>query len=195
MIAAAVLAGYLLGSLPFAYVIAKRFGGVDVRREGSRNVGATNVLRTTGPWLALPVALLDIAKGAAAVWLVTVMNADVAAPASAAAAAVVGHVYPVWLRFHGGKGIAVAAGAFGLLAPAAFAVAALIFLAVVWSTRYVSLGSIAATVSLPLLIAWMTGSTPTFYSAVLVAALILLRHRGNLLRLLSRTERRLGERA
>ena len=122
-------------------------------------------------------------------------HAGVTLTALAGAAAVVGHIYPVWLRFHGGKGVAVAAGVFAVLTPVATAVAAGLFLVIVWLTRYVSLGSIAATLALPPA-AWLTGAP----SAVVVAAagtgaLILFRHRGNIRRLRAGTERRMGVRA
>ena len=138
---------------------------------------------------------LDVAKGALAVVLASVTNAGVTLTAFAAAAAVVGHIYPIWLRFHGGKGVAVAAGVFAVLTPLATCVAAVLFLLIVWATRYVSLGSIAATLALPPA-AWLAGA-PT---AVVVAAagtggLILFRHRANLRRLLAGTERRMGVRA
>src|SRR5689334_6458478 len=143
-----ILAGYLAGSVPFAFLLARR-AGIDVRFAGSGNVGATNVMRTTGTRRAIAVMALDVAKGALAVALAWRIHAGVTLTALAAAAAVVGHIYPVWLRFHGGKGVAVAAGVFGVLAPIATAVAAGLFLVIAWLTRYVSLGSIAATLALP----------------------------------------------
>ena len=151
-----VLLGYFAGSVPFAFLLARR-AGIDVRLAGSGNVGAANVLRTTGTWRAVTVMALDVAKGAAAVLIVHVAAGGASAAALAGAAAVVGHIYPVWLRFHGGKGVAVAAGVFSMLSPFATAVAASLFLAVVWATRYVSLGSIAATLALPP-IAWWAGA-------------------------------------
>ena len=189
----AVLLGYLAGSVPFAFLLARR-AGVDVRVAGSGNVGAANVFRTTGPWRGVVVMVLDVAKGAAAVGLAHLTSSGPALPAVSGAAAVVGHIYPVWLRFHGGKGIAVAAGAFGVLAPAATAMAAGLFLAVVWTTRYISLGSMAATMALPP-IAWLTGAPIGVVGAAAgTAALILFRHRGNLQRLRAGTERRMGRR-
>jgi glycerol-3-phosphate acyltransferase PlsY len=189
-----VLLGYFAGSVPFAFLLARR-AGVDVRVAGSGNVGAANVLRTTGPWRGLLVMSLDVAKGAAAVAVASLTNAGATLTALAAAAAVVGHVYPVWLGFHGGKGVAVAAGVFAVLTPVATAAAAVLFLVIVWATRYVSLGSIAATIALPPA-AWLTGEPR---GVVIVAAgiggLILFRHRGNIRRLRSGTERRMGTRA
>jgi glycerol-3-phosphate acyltransferase PlsY len=135
--------------------------------------------------------LLDVAKGAAAVALAHSTSSGPALPAVGGAAAVVGHIYPIWLRFHGGKGVAVAAGVFGVLTPAATGIAAVLFLAIVWGTRYISLGSMAATVALPP-IAWLTGAPIAVVgSAAGTAALILFRHRGNLRRLRAGTERQM----
>jgi acyl phosphate:glycerol-3-phosphate acyltransferase len=189
-----VALGYLAGSVPFAFLLARR-AGIDVRVAGSGNVGAANVLRTTGAWRGVIVMGLDMAKGAVAVVLASLTNAGVALTALAAAAAVVGHIYPVWLRFKGGKGVAVAAGVFAVLSPAATALAAGLFLVIVWATRYVSLGSIAATVALPPA-AWLTGEPrAVVLAAIGTGALILFRHRGNIRRLRAGTERRMGRHA
>jgi glycerol-3-phosphate acyltransferase PlsY len=188
-----MLLGYALGSVPFAFLIARR-AGIDVRVSGSGNVGAANVLRTSGTALGVAVMALDISKGAATVLVAQAAGGTVAAMAAAGAAAVVGHIYPVWLRFHGGKGVAVAAGVFSVLAPIATLASLIVFVAVVWLTRLVSFGSLAATIALPPL-AWLAGAP----SEVIVASfgtggLILFRHRSNIARLLARTERRIGER-
>jgi acyl phosphate:glycerol-3-phosphate acyltransferase len=189
-----ILFGYALGSVPFAFLLARR-AGIDVRVSGSGNVGAANVLRTTGAPLGVAVMALDISKGAASVWAAHAAAGTLDAMAAAGAAAIVGHIYPVWLRFHGGKGVAVAAGVFSLLAPMAAATAAAVFLAIVWLTRLVSLGSIAATVTLPS-VAMVTGDPPQVLGAALgTGALILFRHRTNLRRLIYGTERRMGEHA
>ncbi|CAN5797149.1 glycerol-3-phosphate 1-O-acyltransferase PlsY [soil metagenome] len=189
-----ILLGYLAGSVPFAYLLA-RLKGIDVRQAGSGNVGAANVLRTTGLWRGVIVMSLDVAKGIGAVAIAHMLAGGTALIALTGAAAVVGHVYPVWLRFHGGKGVAVAAGVFTMLSPGATAMAAALFLAIAWMTRYISLASIAATVALPPA-AWILGSP---LSVVLVAAgtsiLILFRHRTNWHRLRAGTERRMGVRA
>jgi glycerol-3-phosphate acyltransferase PlsY len=187
----AALLGYFAGSVPFAYLLARR-RGIDVRVAGSGNVGAANVMRTTGIGRAIAVMALDMAKGAAAVGLA---YATTGGAPLAGTAAVVGHIYPVWLRFHGGKGVAVAAGAFGVLSPVATGIAGLLFVVTVWVTRYVSLGSIAATLALPPT-AWLIGAPgAVVVSAGGAAALILFRHRGNLRRLRAGTERRFGRRA
>ena len=183
----AILIGYAVGSLPIGYLIAQRANGIDLRRVGSGNVGATNVYREAGLSSALVVMLADIAKGAAAV-LVAGGGANAVA---AGVGAVIGHVYPVWLRFRGGKGVATASGVFGILAPIPTVVAAAAFAVVVARTRFVSLGSIVATVVLPVAEWLAPGRRGVDVGATVVAALILFRHRGNALRLLSRTERAL----
>jgi glycerol-3-phosphate acyltransferase PlsY len=184
----AILIGYAVGSLPIGYLVAHSAGGIDLRRVGSGNVGATNVYRTAGLATAIAVMLADMGKGAVA--------ATIAGGGSnavlAGVAAVVGHIYPVWLRFKGGKGVATASGAFAVLTPIPTLGAAAAFALVVGLTRFVSLGSIVATIVLPI-VAWMTPGQPAVdIGATLVAALILFRHRGNVARLLSRTERALG---
>jgi acyl phosphate:glycerol-3-phosphate acyltransferase len=189
-----IILGYLAGSVPFAYLLARR-RGIDVRVAGSGNVGATNVLRTTGAWRAVIVMALDMSKGIAAVAMAHLLTGGTALTALSGAAAVVGHIYPVWLRFHGGKGVAVAAGVFTMLSPAAAGTGALVFLLIAWVTRYISLASIAATIALPPA-AWILGSPlPVVAAAAGTAVLILFRHRTNWHRLRSGTERRVGVRA
>jgi acyl phosphate:glycerol-3-phosphate acyltransferase len=189
-----ILFGYTLGSVPFAFLIARR-AGIDVRVAGSGNVGAANVLRTTGTPFGILVMTLDVAKGAVAVLVAYLAEGTLPSMAAAGAAAIVGHIYPVWLRFHGGKGVAVAAGVFSVLAPVAAAIAAAAFLATVWTTRLVSLGSVIATVTLPSA-AWLAGAPRSVVIAAAgVGALILFRHRANVRRILRGTERRMGERA
>ena len=189
----AVVLGYLTGSVPFAYLLARRVG-IDVRVTGSGNVGAANVLRTTGTWRGVAAMSLDVAKGVLAVAIANLTAGGTGIAAASGAAAVVGHIYPVWLRFHGGKGVAVAAGVFGVLAPLATAAAALLFLVVAGTTRYVSLGSMAATVALPPMAWWAGAPTAVVLAAAGTGALILFRHRANLRRLLAGTERRMGVR-
>jgi glycerol-3-phosphate acyltransferase PlsY len=190
----AILLGYLAGSVPFAFLLARR-RGIDVRVSGSGNVGAANVLRTTGPWRGVIVMALDMAKGISAVAMAQLLSSGSGTASLAGAAAIVGHIYPVWLRFHGGKGVAVAAGVFTMLTPAAAAGAAALFLVIAWITRYISLASIAATVALPPT-AWILGSPqPVVMVAFGSAALILFRHRANWQRLRAGTERRVGVRA
>jgi glycerol-3-phosphate acyltransferase PlsY len=187
-----ILMGYGVGSLPLGYLVANRAKGVDLRRVGSGNVGAANVYRTAGLALALIVVLVDVAKGASSVFFAARLTTGAADPIAAGVAAIIGHVYPVWLRFHGGKGVATACGVFWMLAPLATAVSATVFVIVVWLTRYVSLGSIVATLALPPL-AWFTDkSIPVVIGAAVAAALIVQRHHANLARLQRGSERRLG---
>lgn len=186
-----VCAGYAIGSLPLGYLAGRRLGGVDLRAVGSRNVGATNMYRVSGPRLGVAVMALDMAKGALAV-ACTAAVVDGADPVAAAVAAVAGHVYPVWLRGHGGKGVATACGAFALLAPLGTLLAASVFAVTVVSTRVVSAASLIASVVLPGAAALTGAGTPVVWGSGLAGLLIIWRHRGNLSRLLRGTERRLA---
>ena len=191
--AVAIIAAYLLGSIPFSFVVARAFGVEDVRRVGSGNVGATNVLRSAGKVAGALALLLDAAKGAAAsglaLWLVP---EPAAVSAVAAVAAVLGHMYPVWLRFQGGKGVATGLGAFAPLALPAALGATVLFLVTLAGTRYVSLASMVAAVSLAAL-AWVLGAAPWVAgAATFTAALVVVRHRSNLRRLWTGSERRAG---
>ncbi len=192
--ASAILAAYLIGSIPFALILARRWGAGDLRRTGSGNLGAANVMRASGVTAGLLVAALDMAKGAVSVWLAGRLSANPAAPAAAGLAAILGHIYPLWLRFRGGKGVATACGVLLVLTPPAVPPAFAIFATVVWLTRYISLGSLLASLALPP-IAYAIGSpAPAVVGAVASAALIVFRHRSNLARLWTGTERRLGVR-
>ena len=190
-----ILLGYLVGSLPAGFLLARRMRGVDLRRVGSGNVGAANVYRTSGLAFGLAVMALDMAKGAGSVALAARLFGGEVAPVSAGAAAVLGHVFPVWLRFRGGKGVATACGVFAVLTPLATAAAAVVFLAGVWATRYISVGSIAATAALPPLAFAIGAPVPVVAGGILSAMVILTRHRDNLSRVLAGTERRVGQRA
>ncbi len=188
-----ILIGYGVGSLPLGYLVANRAKGIDLRRVGSGNVGAANVYRTAGLAAALIVVLVDVAKGASSVLFAARLTTGAADPIAAGVAAIVGHVYPVWLRFHGGKGVATACGVFWMLAPLATALSATVFVLVVWLTRYVSLGSVIATLALPPL-AWITDQPiSVVIGAAVAAALIVQRHHANLARLQQGRERRLGK--
>ena len=184
----AILVGYAVGSLPIGYLVAQRAGGIDLRLVGSGNVGATNVYRSTNLAAAIAVMIADMGKGAAAVLLA----GGGASAVAAGVAAVIGHVYPVWLRFRGGKGVATASGVFAVLAPLPTIAAAVAFAITVARWRFVSLGSIVATILLPIVEWIMPGRRAVDIGATIVAALILFRHRGNMARLLSRTERVIG---
>ena len=193
--ASAILAAYLIGSIPFALILSRRWGLADLRHVGSGNLGAANVMRASGVTAGLLVALLDMAKGAASVWLAERVGTGAALPAAAGLAAIVGHIYPVWLRFRGGKGVATACGVFSILTPLAVPPAVAIFAAVVWLTKYVSLGSLLASIALPPLAYALGSPEPAVLAALGASAIIIFSHRSNVLRLRARTERRLGERA
>jgi glycerol-3-phosphate acyltransferase PlsY len=192
---------YLLGSIPFGYLLVRIFRGEDVRQSGSGNIGATNVSRKS-PVLGALTLLLDALKGTTAVALsYIVADHMVAGPpalellALAALCAVLGHVFPVWLRFRGGKGVATGLGAFALIAPKAVLIAVCIFIAVAVISRYVSLGSIVAVTVFPFM-AWLIGQfhiSATGLALISIASLlILVQHRENVRRLLTRTENRMG---
>jgi glycerol-3-phosphate acyltransferase PlsY len=186
-----VATAYLIGSVPFALILARRLGTRDLRRIGSGNLGAANVLRTSGVRAGVIVMLLDIAKGAGSVILAHRFEGG-AVTAAAGLAAIVGHVFPVWLRFRGGKGVATACGVFSVLTPLAIGPSLAVFLCAVWMTRYISVGSILASVALPP-IAYATGSpAPVLGAALAASTLIVIRHRTNLARVLAGTEQRIG---
>ncbi|MGE0709725.1 MAG: glycerol-3-phosphate 1-O-acyltransferase PlsY [Planctomycetota bacterium] len=202
-----VVGSYLLGAIPFA-LLAGRLRGIDLRQHGSGNVGATNALRVLGKRMGLTVLLLDLAKGALPVLLAPRLLAHLghAAPGwlapALAAAAILGHVFPLYLRFQGGKGVATAAGAFLALHPAALGIAALAFGLVLGASRIVSLSSLVAAATLPVaaiaLDGWATASGPHAGRTamfVAMAALVWVRHRKNLARLLEGEEPRLGQKA
>jgi glycerol-3-phosphate acyltransferase PlsY len=191
----ALLAGaYLIGSVPFSYMVARAFGVADVRRVGSGNVGATNVMRSAGKAAGLLAFLLDAIKGAAAAlavsWLAPTSSV---LPALAALGAVIGHMYPLWLGFQGGKGVATGAGAFLLLAPSATLLALCVFALVLAVTRYVSVGSMAGAVTLAGAAFILGSPPPVAWGATGAAALIVWRHRGNIVRLARGREGRVGE--
>jgi glycerol-3-phosphate acyltransferase PlsY len=188
-----VLVAYLVGSVPFAFLLARR-RGIDLRRVGSGNVGASNVLRTTGVPRAVAAMSLDAVKGAVAVLVAERFTSGATIPVAAGLASVLGHIYPVWLGFRGGKGVATAAGVFAVLAPLALTIASAVFLLAVWMTRYISVGSVAAAITLVATAIATDLPTAVAVGAVIAAVIILHRHRGNLSRLLAVTERRVGQR-
>jgi glycerol-3-phosphate acyltransferase PlsY len=194
MIAAVIVASYLIGSIPFALILARRWGA-DLRAVGSGNLGAANVMRASGVKAGLLVAALDMAKGAASVWIASSVSDGADLPAAAGLAAIVGHIYPIWLRFRGGKGVATACGVFAMLTPAAVPPALALFAAVVWLTKYISLASVVATIALPPIAYAFGAPAPAVAAAVAASAIIVFRHRSNVLRLWTGTERRVGARA
>ena len=189
----AVALGYLVGSVPFAFLLARR-RGVDLRRVGSGNVGAANVLRSSGVPDAVMAMCLDAVKGAVAVLVAQRLTAGPATPVAAGLAAVIGHIYPVWLGFRGGKGVATAAGVFAVLDPVGLAIASAVFVLAVWATRYVSVGSMAAAITLAVATAASDVQPAVVVGAVVSALIIVHRRRANLARLVAGTERRVGQR-
>jgi acyl phosphate:glycerol-3-phosphate acyltransferase len=189
-----IVVGYLFGSIPFALLVSRGLAGVDVRRAGSGNVGSANVLRTSGVATALLVMVLDIAKGAGSVLLADRWSAAGSTPAVAGLAAIVGHVYPIWLRFRGGKGVATACGVFAVLTPWAVLPAFALFVATVWATRFVSLGSLVAALALGPIAYALAAPPASWLAAAGAAILIVFRHRSNVARLRAGTERRIGQR-
>jgi len=191
-----VVAGsYLLGSIPFGYLLVRIFRGEDVRKSGSGNIGATNVSRKS-PMLGVLTLLLDALKGAMAVWLTRLFAPSYTIMALAALIAVIGHMFPLWLGFRGGKGVATALGSFAMITPEAVLIAVGIFIMVVLIFRYVSLGSIIAVASFPLL-AYETrsyGNMPAALAFMAIGSLLIIaKHSQNVRRLLAGTENRLGE--
>jgi acyl phosphate:glycerol-3-phosphate acyltransferase len=189
-----ILAGYFLGSIPFGMIFARIFGGKDVREHGSGNIGAANVSRVAGPAAGILTLIMDAAKGAAAVWLAArITDHNAAAMILAGLGALLGHCFPVWLRFKGGKGVATALGIFLELSPTAALTAFVLFLLVVVFWRYVSLGSLSAAAAMPLLIhfLWAPGHAPPLVitlGTLFAAALIFYKHDANLQRLVDGTE-------
>jgi acyl phosphate:glycerol-3-phosphate acyltransferase len=182
---------YLLGSIPFGYLLLRIFRGQDVRQTGSGNIGATNVARSS-PALGILTLLLDALKGATAVAVTRALFPDqMMLAAIAALFAILGHIFPVWLRFRGGKGVATGLGAFVMLAPKIVLIALGIFVVMVFAFRYVSLASIVTVALFPLL-AWLLkayGNTPMVLVFMAAAsALIIAKHRGNIRRLFAGTE-------
>jgi glycerol-3-phosphate acyltransferase PlsY len=190
---AAVTLGYFAGSIPFAFLVARR-RGVDLRRSGSGNVGATNVLRTSGVPLAVTAMMLDAMKGAVAVLIAQRLTEGPATPVAAGLAAIIGHVYPLWLQFRGGKGVATTAGVFAVLTPLALAIAAVAFVLAVFVTRYISVGSVTAALTLAAAAVIDDPPNAVVAGAIVAALVIVHRHRANLARLVAGTEPRIGQR-
>lgn len=187
---ALTLLAYFIGGFPFGYWFVRLRLGKDIRTMGSGNIGATNVHRTAGGTAGLIVLLLDILKGLLAVYIASaITHGDAIAVALAATAVVVGHCYPALLKFRGGKAVACFIGAFGFIAPQALALTALVFLAVVGLTRHISLGSIIGVFLFPIIL-WNLSHPPLplLYASAFDAALIIYRHRSNIVRLRAGSE-------
>ncbi|HEY4257379.1 MAG: glycerol-3-phosphate 1-O-acyltransferase PlsY [Candidatus Udaeobacter sp.] len=201
-LAGVLLGSYLLGSIPFGYVAGK-IRGIDIRKIGSGNIGATNVVRTLGKQYGYPVFVLDFLKGLGAVKISMSIATDGrpgwGSPEMfgilAAVASVIGHSFPLWLKFRGGKGVATAAGALFGLMPLAAVIAVIIWISLFWFTRYVSVASMVTVAALPLVILIVTRlnqihENALFYSSLGIAAVVLWRHRSNFSRLMHGSESR-----
>jgi glycerol-3-phosphate acyltransferase PlsY len=201
-LAVLLVGSYVLGSIPFGY-LAGRLGGIDIRNAGSGNVGATNVVRVLGKRYGYPVFALDFLKGFGAVKISMLIapgrppewNSPEIFGILAALSSVLGHLYPPWLKFKGGKGVATSAGALLTLTPVATLIGVAIWIIVFWLTRYVSLASITAAVVLPIVILVFSSQDqnkgrPLVYASACVAAVVIWRHRSNLSRLIRGTEPR-----
>jgi glycerol-3-phosphate acyltransferase PlsY len=186
----ALAAAYLIGGIPFGYLIVKWKTGADVRAAGSGNIGATNVLRTTGRAAGIVTLLLDIAKGAFAVWLADkVTYGNIHWMSAAAIAVMAGHAFPIFLKFHGGRAVASFIGAYLYLAPLPLLAVLIVWVAAVAYTRYVSLGSILAAGTFPLAL-WLLMQPPLslMCAAIISGAFIVYRHRANIARIREGTE-------
>jgi glycerol-3-phosphate acyltransferase PlsY len=191
-----VSAGYLLGSIPFGLILGRRLAGVDVRQAGSGNIGATNVARTAGRKAGVATLVLDVGKGALPVAAATWFFGGAARagdwPALTGLAAFLGHVFPAWLRFRGGKGVATAFGVFLALSPLAALAAAVAFAGALAATRIVSVASLTGSAACAVACALLHGlRSPAALAALAVLVVTVLRHRGNLRRLARGEERRL----
>lgn len=190
-----VILCYLIGSIPCSYIISRQFGKVDIRQRGSGNVGATNVLRAVGPGYAILSVLGDILKGVVAAWLATLMGGGVLL-LLCPLAAVLGHCYPVYLRFKGGKGVATSAGALVFLIPYVILWLFLAFVFVIIIFRMVSLGSLTAALLVPFLTIFLYRQEPFLITlTIFLAFLVIYRHKDNIKRLIKGTEPRIGEKA
>ncbi|MFB3884349.1 MAG: glycerol-3-phosphate 1-O-acyltransferase PlsY [Thermodesulfobacteriota bacterium] len=183
------LFGYLLGSVPFGLVFAKLFSQVDPRKTGSKNIGATNIFRTAGKTLGVLTLIADGLKGMAPIWIANVWGLPDHWIAIAGLAPFLGHVFPIFLGFKGGKGVATALGIYLVVSPVAVVLEFLLFAGLVWRWRFISLGSICCATTMPILIAFFrSDSRAYFILSVLIGSLILFRHQSNVSRLLQGTE-------
>ena len=189
-----VLAAYLLGSLPTALLLVRVMTGEDVRRKGSGNIGATNALRAAGWTAGIAVTLIDIGKGALAVFLMQHFNPESNWVAAAMLAVVIGHCYPVWLKFRGGKGVAAGFGAFVVLAPLSALAALVVWFLVLMISRWVALASMVASAVFPLALKLIdTPDMVTLISVSAAAVLIIFRHSSNIRKMLAGEEVKIGD--
>jgi glycerol-3-phosphate acyltransferase PlsY len=187
-----VLLGYLLGSLPFAVIVSKAFGIADPRTFGSGNPGATNVLRSGNKLAALLTLLGDALKGWVAMWLARKLGADVLGVAASGVAAFIGHVFPLFLKFKGGKGVATALGVLAGFDGWLALICAGVWLLTAIVTRYSSLAALVAAIAAPITTAWLGVGNEALVAITAMCGVLILRHRDNIKRLLAGTEGRLG---
>jgi len=189
-----VLVAYLLGSLPTALLVVRLMTGEDVRRKGSGNIGGTNALRAAGWKAGVAVTVIDVAKGALAVWLMRLYNPESGWVAAAMLAVVVGHCYPVWLKFRGGKGVAAGYGAFLVIAPLSALAALAVWFVVLVISRWVAMASMVASAVFPLALKLIdTPDMVTLISVSAAAVLIILRHSSNIRKMLAGEEVKIGD--
>lgn len=190
---ALVVIAYLVGSVPTAYLLVRMAVGQDIRTRGSGNVGGTNALRTAGWRIGITVTLIDVVKGVLAVWLMRLYNPESGWVAAAVLAAVLGHCYPVWLKFSGGKGVATGFGAFLVIAPLSALAALGLWFVVLAIARWVSLASMVASAAFPLLLKLIDRPDLRTLAAVSVAAVVIvLRHVSNMRKIVAGEEARIG---
>ena len=207
-----LISAYLIGSIPFSWIVVRLISGADIREHGSRNVGATNVARNFGKLPGIIALLLDLAKGSAVIvlarWIVSRPDWPYADSASsplhsremwialAGLVAVLGHMFPVWLKLHGGKGVATAAGVFLALDWRVMAAAAIVFAIVVILSRFVSLASIVAAASIPIFFRYLVDDAPFWriVISIVIAMIVIAKHHSNIARMARGRERRMGER-
>lgn len=186
-----LIASYLIGAIPTGVLLTRLFGSADIRNSGSGNIGATNVYRVAGKKLGILTLVGDALKGAVPVLIaMTLLGLGDAQVGAVAAAAFIGHCYPVYLGFKGGKGVATALGIFLVLSPLAVLGAFIIFALLLWKWRYVSLGSISAAAAIPLLVYLTGGSLSLITTTLFISLVVILRHHQNIQRLLNGSENR-----
>ncbi len=191
-----IVGAYFIGSIPFGFVLSKLFAKIDIRDHGSRNIGATNVYRTLGNKLGALTLLADILKGFFPVWLAGALTSSEALVCATALAAFFGHLYPIYLKFSGGKGVATAVGVYFALAPWALLFGFVAFVLVLFAFRYVSLSSIAGAIAISLFMILSPVAYPriSVASAAIIAVMIVYRHKDNIRRLQTGQESRIGKR-
>lgn len=208
-----IVSAYVIGSIPFSFLVVRMFAGADIRKHGSGNVGATNVMRNFGKWPGLLALVLDIAKGFLAIVVarrivaqfITSFPVHLGDPSShsqpsfwiglAALVAVLGHIFPLWLKFRGGKGVATATGVFLAIDPRTILMSMIVFAIVILATRYVSLASMLAAAAIPLLMRFATNQLFWIVIfSIVIAVIIILKHHSNIARLSRGEERKLGQR-